>query len=80
MKGNANVIEQLNLLLADELTAVNQYILHSEMCANWGYEQLHQGTPLAAIPENKHLSPPITVQLADNQGYLALSEADNAAA
>jgi bacterioferritin len=54
MKGNANVIEQLNLLLADELTAVNQYILHSEMCANWGYEQLHQAIEKRAIEEMKH--------------------------
>lgn len=54
MKGNANVIAQLNLLLADELTAVNQYILHSEMCANWGYEQLHQAIEKRAIEEMRH--------------------------
>jgi len=35
------LIDTLNLLLADELTATNQYILHSEMCAFCGYEKLH---------------------------------------
>ena len=33
MKGNEKIIEKLNDLLADELTAINQYIVHSEMCA-----------------------------------------------
>ena len=37
MKGNKKLIETLNALLADELTAVNQYMVHSEMNANWGY-------------------------------------------
>ena len=40
MKGNAKLIETLNALLADELTAINQYIVHGEMCANWGYGKL----------------------------------------
>jgi bacterioferritin len=34
MKGNEKVIEHLNLRLAEELTAINQYIVHSEMCGN----------------------------------------------
>src|SRR5665647_94335 len=42
MKGNAKLIETLNSLLSDELTAINQYMVHSEMCANWGYEKLHK--------------------------------------
>jgi hypothetical protein len=33
----------LNARLADELTAVNQYMVHAEMCDNWGYERLHEG-------------------------------------
>ena len=37
MKGNKRIIERLNELLADELTAINQYMVQSEMCANWGY-------------------------------------------
>ena len=36
MKGNEKIIGFLNDLLADELTAINQYMVHSEMCANWG--------------------------------------------
>ncbi|HUW14256.1 MAG TPA: ferritin-like domain-containing protein, partial [Anaerolineae bacterium] len=39
MKGDDRIISTLNELLADELTATNQYIVHSEMCANWGYEK-----------------------------------------
>jgi bacterioferritin len=54
MKGNDKVIERLNARLADELAAVNQYIVHSEMCANWGYEKLHKAVEKRAIEEMKH--------------------------
>jgi bacterioferritin len=54
MKGNERIIEKLNALLADELTAVNQYIVHSEMCANWGYDRLHEADEKRAIDEMKH--------------------------
>ena len=54
MKGNVKVIETLNALLADELTAINQYMVHSEMCANWGYEKLHKDFEKRAIEEMKH--------------------------
>lgn len=54
MKGNAKIIEQLNDLLADELTAINQYIVHSEMCANWSYDRLHNKIEKRAIDEMKH--------------------------
>jgi len=54
MKGNARIIEKLNDLLADELTAINQYIVHSEMCANWGYTRLHEAIEKRAIGEMKH--------------------------
>jgi bacterioferritin len=54
MKGNPKIIETLNMLLADELTAVNQYIVHSEMCANWGYDKLHEAIEKRAIDEMKH--------------------------
>ncbi|MFN4217827.1 MAG: bacterioferritin [Candidatus Bipolaricaulia bacterium] len=54
MKGNKKIIERLNALLADELTAINQYIVHSEMCANWGYERLHESIEKRAITEMKH--------------------------
>jgi bacterioferritin len=54
MKGNEKVLEQLNLRLADELTAINQYMVHSEMCANWGYDRLHEAIEKRAIEEMKH--------------------------
>ena len=54
MKGNERIIGTLNMLLADELTAINQYMVHSEMCANWGYEKLHKGAEKRAIDEMKH--------------------------
>jgi len=54
MKGNENVIATLNTLLADELTAVNQYMVHSEMCADWGYDKLHHLIEKRAIDEMKH--------------------------
>ncbi|HUT66388.1 MAG TPA: bacterioferritin [Spirochaetota bacterium] len=54
MKGNDKLIGTLNLLLADELTAVNQYIVHSEMCNNWGYDKLHEYFEKRAIDEMKH--------------------------
>jgi bacterioferritin len=54
MKGNADLINTLNLLLADELTAINEYMVHSEMCANWGFERLHKATEKRAIDEMKH--------------------------
>ena len=54
MKGNEKIISLLNGFLADELTAINQYIVHSEMCANWGYGKLHGKTEKRAIEEMKH--------------------------
>jgi len=54
MKGNEKIIAILNDFLADELTAINQYIVHSEMCANWGYNKLHNATEKRAIDEMKH--------------------------
>ena len=54
MKGNEKVIATLNFLLADELTAVSQYMLHSEMCDNWGYARLHNAVEGRAMDEMKH--------------------------
>ncbi|MBN2385758.1 MAG: bacterioferritin [Anaerolineales bacterium] len=54
MKGNPKVIDRLNFMLADELTAISQYMVHSEMCADWGYEKLHGTTEKRAIDEMKH--------------------------
>ena len=54
MKGDPKLIEVLNSLLADELTSINQYMVHSEMCADWGYENLHKIFEKRAIDEMKH--------------------------
>lgn len=54
MKGNDKIIEVLNQLLADELTAISQYMVHSEMCDNWGYGKLHQAVEKRAIAEMQH--------------------------
>lgn len=54
MKGNPKVIECLNSLLSDELTAVSQYMVHAEMCTNWGYAELAEHTEKRAIDEMKH--------------------------
>lgn len=54
MKGNEKIIALLNDFLADELTAISQYIVHSEMCADWGYDKLHEAVEKRAIGEMKH--------------------------
>lgn len=54
MKGNAKLITVLNSLLADELTAINQYMVHSEMCENWGYGKLHMAIRSQAMDEMHH--------------------------
>jgi len=54
MKGDPRVIKVLNSLLADELTAINQYMVHSEMCEDWGYGKLHKVIEKRAIDEMKH--------------------------
>ena len=54
MKGNEKLIQALNGLLADELTAINQYIVHAEMDENWGYGKLNKSVSERAITEMKH--------------------------
>jgi bacterioferritin len=54
MKGNEKVIEHLNTRLAEELTAVNQYMVHAEMCDNWKYKRLDETIQKRAIAEMKH--------------------------
>ncbi|MEJ2613441.1 MAG: bacterioferritin [Ignavibacteriaceae bacterium] len=54
MKGNEKLITILNKQLADELTAINQYMVHSEMCENWGYSKLHQAIRKQAMDEMHH--------------------------
>jgi bacterioferritin len=54
MKGNDKILVTLNELLAEELTAISQYMVHSEMCDNWGYAKLHKAIEKQAIDEMKH--------------------------
>jgi bacterioferritin len=54
MKGNEKLITALNQRLADELTAINQYMVHSEMCNNWGYGKLHKAIEMQAMDEMHH--------------------------
>lgn len=54
MKGNAKLVDKLNSLLADELTGINQYMVHAEMCEDWGYGKLSAETKRHAIDEMKH--------------------------
>ena len=54
MKAKKGVVEFLNKVLTNELTAINQYFLHAEMCGNWGYTLLHNEMRKHAIDEMKH--------------------------
>ncbi len=54
MKGNPKVLEQLNIALRDELTAINQYFLHAEMSENWGYKKYSKYIKRQSIDEMKH--------------------------
>jgi len=54
MKGNDKIIEHLNARLVEELTAINQYMVHAEMCDNWGYKQLAEAIEKRAKDEMKH--------------------------
>jgi bacterioferritin len=60
MRGDERVVKKLDELLSDELTAINQYIVHSEMCANWGYQRLHQAVENRARQEMHHAEKLIT--------------------
>ena len=54
MKGDPKLIEVMNQLLADELAAINQYMVHAEMCEDWGYGKLHAILEKRSIDEMKH--------------------------
>ena len=54
MKGDPKLLATLNALLADELTAISQYMVHSEMAEAWGYKKLHEAFEKRAIDEMKH--------------------------
>lgn len=54
MKGDPRVLQVLNELLTEELTAISQYVVHGEMCDDWGYARLHKKVEERAIQEMKH--------------------------
>jgi bacterioferritin len=54
MTGNDRVIAVLNQLLADELTAISQYMDYSEMCEDWGYDKMHKAIEQQALAEMHH--------------------------
>jgi bacterioferritin len=54
MQGNAKVIALLNEALKEELTAINQYFIHAEMCENWHYTRLGEFIKKQSIDEMKH--------------------------
>ena len=54
MKGNADVINGFNEALSEELTAISQYFLHSEMYENWGHHKLAEAIKKESVDEMKH--------------------------
>jgi len=54
MKGDPEIIEVLNSVLTAELTAINQYFIHSKMCADWGYKKIADKKRAESIEEMKH--------------------------
>src|SRR5271170_1455103 len=54
MKGKTEVISTLNEMLQEELCAINQYMIHAEMCENWGYKKLGKYIKKQSIGEMKH--------------------------
>ena len=54
MKAKEGVIDLLNKILTNELTAINQYFLHSEICEHWGYDRLHHKIRGHSFEEMKH--------------------------
>ena len=81
MRGNDQVIAQLNHALKEELTAINQYFLHAEMCHNWGYHKLGDYIKKQSIDEMKHaeelLERLLFLDATPKMEYMALSVGTN---
>jgi bacterioferritin len=81
MKGNPEVIAQLNLALREELSAINQYFLHAEMCHSWGYHKLGAFIKKQSIDEMKHAEKLIErilfLDATPKMEYLDLNVGDN---
>jgi bacterioferritin len=60
MKGQPAIIDLLNELFTNELTAINQYFIHAKMCENWGYRKLAAKVRAESIDEMKHADEVIT--------------------
>ena len=54
MRGDPKIVQHLNIILKNELTAINQYFLHSRMLRNWGVSKLAQHEYDESIDEMKH--------------------------
>ena len=65
MKAKPGVVEALNTILTNELTAINQYFVQARMCQNWGYERLAHQIRAISLDEMKD-----TEQLIDHILYL----------
>jgi bacterioferritin len=76
MKGQQEIIDMLNEMLKAELAAINQYILHGEMCEDWGFEKLHEIIEARAITEMKHAESLIG-RILFLEGRPIVSELDN---
>ena len=78
MKGNSKVIKELNDALREELTAINQYFLHAEMCENWGYKKLSDYIKKQSIDEMKHAEALIErVLFLDGTPFYGTSDAEH---
>jgi bacterioferritin len=76
MKGNEKTIVMLNTLLGNELAAVNQYILHAELCENWKYGKLRDNIKKRAIDEMKHVEQ-LIARILFFEGFPVVSQLGN---
>lgn len=89
MRGNEKVIDELNAALKAELTTISQYIVHAEMCDNWGYKRLAEYIKKQAIGEMGHAerlierilfldgTPKVDIMLAPNIGANVKAQLEN---